>query len=72
MPDYVWVKDPGSGHSGPLPKEQADALGSAVKVDAKHPTHDAHGDLMPWVTKTTVAKQAAAKGGQSADNTKEK
>lgn len=66
MSDYVWVKDPGSGASGPMPKEQADQLGEAVKVDAKHPTHDAGGELLRWVPKTTVTKAAETKSGQAA------
>lgn len=66
MSDHIWVKDPGSGHSGPMLKSEADQLGDAVKTDPKHPTHDVGGELLPWVTKTTVAEAAGTKSGQAA------
>lgn len=72
MSEFIWVRDPGTGHSGPMRKAEADALGDAVSVDAKHPTHDAHGDLLPWLTKTTVADAAAGKSGKPAATDKEK
>ena len=35
MTEYVWVRDLGSGHAGPLQASEAAELGDAVKVDPK-------------------------------------
>lgn len=72
MTEYVWVRDLGSGHAGPLQASEAAALGDAVKVDPKHPTHDAGGELLRWITQTTVAEAAGSKSGRSAATDKEK
>lgn len=66
MPEYVWVKDNGTGHQFPLPKSEAEALGDGVRIDPKHPTHDAGGELLHPVYKTTVAEAAGNKSGQAA------
>lgn len=68
MSDHVWVKDPGTGHQFPMLKSEADALGDAVKVDPKHPTHDAGGELLHPVYKTTVADAAGKRGNQAAES----
>lgn len=72
MSEFIWVRDPGTGHAGPMRKAEADALGSAVKAEPKHPTHDNHGDLLPWITQTSVADAAAGKSGKPAASDKEK
>lgn len=66
MSDYVWIKDNGTGHQFPMPRAEAEALGDDVRIDEKHPTHDAGGELLHPVYKTTVADAAGKKSGQAA------
>lgn len=66
MSDYVWVKDNGTGHQFPMLRSEAEAIESGIRIDEKHPTHDAGGELLHPVYKTTVADAAASKSGQAA------
>ena len=66
MPEYVWIKDNGTGHQFPVLKEEAEAAGDAVRIDPKHPTHDPHGELLRPVYHSSVSAEAATKSGQAA------
>lgn len=66
MSEHVWVRDNGTGHQFPLLKSEAEALGDGVRIDAKHPTRDAGGELLHPVYKSSVSSEAAKKSGQAA------